>query len=205
MKKKKLITLLLLCLLLVCCISSCTPYSSNSLDDYIKKLEGSGYGFSEVEIDDVDTFLPSKTFLIDYKYTIGTYNYKDYGLAKGIELVILTLEHNDIIYIDAKNYCDSHMDLSLTNTFQVNNYYFAENMAHPKHYGYGKYSHLNEKGENKHFPRWFTMFCYNDDKNTLIFLGFSDSYQKDGEKNKILSDWSYFLNKYYGKYYDFNN
>ncbi len=198
-KKKTIIIILSSLVLLVTCAHYGTSYSSNSLDKYVKTIEEDGVAHSSTGIDSAELFLPSQTFFSDYKYKSGTYNYKDYGLVKGLELSILVLEYSDTIYIDAKNYCNSHMDLSLTNTFEFNNYYFLENMAHPK-----RYSNIDENGNNDSFPSFFTMYCYNDIKNTLIFLGFSAQLNKK-EKTKILEDWGYFLNKYYINYYNFND
>lgn len=183
----------------------------DSIDEYVNEVERSGFGYSELELDQAETFLPSQTFISDYSYLEGTYHYNDPGILpknNEAETVILTLTYDDEIYVLAKDYAQKHLDLTSKNNFEYNNYYCFENMAHAKYYGDGEYSHLDEEGNNKRFPSWFTMFCYNDTKNILIFLGVylrysSDSEQKADEE-KMLSDWGYFLNTYFGQYYDFS-
>lgn len=55
-------------------------------------------------------------------------------------------------------------------------------------------------------PRCFTMVCYNDMNQTLIFIGFQYSYtsNEDEEYLKSLKTWEAFIDTYYGEYYDFN-
>ncbi|MCH5179701.1 MAG: hypothetical protein J1F32_00600 [Erysipelotrichales bacterium] len=202
----------LLCGLVLFGLTSCgVDLYHDSLENYINLIKSNDIGYSEYELDTPECFLPSKAFITDFNYLDGGYRMfeKDpvvssFSSNKTPNIVILWLTYENTTYQEAKLFADSHLDLSSTNTFQYNNYYFAENMAHPKHYGAGQYTHLDENGNNTFFPIWFTMYCYNDIKNTLIFMGFYCPLE-DGEKEKVTSDWGYFLNTYYGEYYDFNS
>lgn len=71
-----------------------------------------------------------------------------------------------------------------------------------KYDGYVFYENENfvEINEESYFPGWFTMACYNDENQTLIFIGFHEGTQ---DVNTI-DDWKSFIDTYYGKYYDFN-
>ena len=183
----------------------------DSFDDYADKIEKYGFGYSGTELDLAETFLPSQTFISDYSYLEGTYHYNDPGIFpknKEAETAILTLTYDNENYVLAKDYAQKHLDLTSKNNLEYNNYYCFENMAQPKYYGDGEYSHLDEEGNNKFFPSWFTMFCFNDTKKILIFLGiciyYSSSDEEEEDKEKILSDWGYLLNTYFGQYYDFS-
>ncbi len=185
-------------------MTSCkTEIYHDSLDDYIKIIEKHDLGYSNAELDIPELFLPSKTFITDYEYLDGSFHYYDPGLfTEKAEIVFLSLKYSNDNYILAKKYAITNLDLTSKNNFVYNDYYFYENMAHPKHYGNGKNGNIDESGNNKFFPRWFTMFSYKDKINTLIFIGCHSAFSKE-EQNKILNDWGYFLTTYYGKYYDF--
>ena len=52
------------------------------------------------------------------------------------------------------------------------------------------------------FPKRFTAIGYNDEKNTLVFLGFYCSSEYDKEKAMLAeTDMEEFLEYYYGKWY----
>ena len=180
-------------------------FSYDSLEDYIKTINGDciqhSCGHSSLGLDNPRYLLPSVSFLADYPYLEGGYYDKNYGDFRQLEQVIinLTYGHN---YFYAKSFANTHLDLSSKNTFYYNGYYFFENLAYAK-----RYNKIDETGENKAFPSKFTMYGYNDSKRTLIFLGFGDfrQYKNEGEKERILDDWGYFLNTYYSEYYDFND
>ena len=54
------------------------------------------------------------------------------------------------------------------------------------------------------FPYWFTMACYNDKNNTLIFLGMCDTYHTINKKfDDLTENWTEFIDTYYGDLYDF--
>ena len=62
----------------------------------------------------------------------------------------------------------------------------------------------------RNFPRKFTMACFNDDINVLIFIGFY-SYIKFGSSifeekylNNFEENFTSFIDQYYGEYYDFS-
>jgi hypothetical protein len=53
-------------------------------------------------------------------------------------------------------------------------------------------------------PKWFTMACYNDSKQTLVFIGFYSNKELPHQDLTQESNWKNFIDNYYGKYYDFN-
>ncbi len=193
----------LLCGLLFINITSCDQkIYYDSLDDYLTKIKKSGLGYSSLEIDDPKHFLPKFNFIVKFEYMEGKFFYEDF---KGVDKAFLLLKYDQKNYSDAKEYSISdlsNLDLTSKNNFVYNDYYFYENMAHPKYYGNGKNGNIDENGDNKFFPTWFTMFCFNDKINTLIFMGYFNVISNE-EKNKILNDWEYFLTYYYGQFYDF--
>ena len=188
-------------------LTSCSNelFYYDSLDKYVEQIEEQGIGYSIYELDMPELLLPSNTFITDYEYTNGSYKYYESGWFEkkhSSTILILTLTYSNEIYVNAKEFAVANLDLTSKNKFIYNNYYFFENMAHPKHYGTGKNGNLDENGNNKFFPCWFTMFSYNDVKNILIFMGYYDELSKE-EQTKILNNWEYFLVNNYGKYYDF--
>ncbi len=68
--------------------------------------------------------------------------------------------------------------------------------------GYG-YSDIEIDNAKDFFPRWFTMACYNDSKNELVFIEFYTTKLPDG-LDISQETWKEFIDKYYGEYHDFN-
>ena len=165
----------------------------DSLDEYIDTIskgdELNNTGFSSMGIDDPDKFLPSLSFLTDYEYLEGTYFYRlddnarKHFLNEGLfpEIAILALKYDETTYAAAKQTMLEEIKPYIMKPyedefFQYNNYYF----------------YLNSWGY--HFPKLFTMACYNDENCTLIFIGFSSSTKRETNsfdekyKKKYLED-----------------
>ncbi len=53
------------------------------------------------------------------------------------------------------------------------------------------------------YPSWFNMFAYNDQKETLVFMGF---YCTDKDYNIAgkVKNWGAFLDEFYGEFFDFD-
>ncbi len=96
------------------------------------------------------------------------------------EICIVSLQYDENNYKGVLN----HLTIPNEYYYKANDYEF----------------YLNSKSES--FPQNFTMIILNESDNVIIFLGFNDKtnhYQK-----MIEEDFLKFINKVYGKYYDFN-
>ena len=201
---KKIISFILIICMSLGLTSCYQDLERNSLDEYIagisKGNEGSKCGFSSVGIDDPDEFLPSSSFLNDYKYLEGTFFWREDDLLRGVfstdgvfpEISLLALKYDETIYEDAKQTMLETIKPYDDQFYQYNDYNFYVN-SWPSF-----------------FPEHFTMACYNDENHTLIFIGLysgtlagpsclEDKYLEDIEGN-----WKDFIDQYYGAYYDFS-
>ena len=184
----------------------------NSLDEYIARIskgnEGSKCGFSSVEIDHPEYFLPNTSFLNDYEYLEGTFFWREDDPWRGAfsadgvfpEISLLALKYDEAIYEDAKQTMLEKIKPYQDNIYPYDDYNFYLNSNHID---------IAKDGETR-FPRVFTMACYNDKNHTLIFIGLysgtlagpsclEDKYLEDIEGN-----WEAFVDQYYGAYYDFS-
>ena len=77
MKRILVLVVVLLVISFALCACSCEYCDEyrDSLDEYKEWIEKYGKGFSEVELDDANYFLPSVTFLSDFEYEDGGYYY----------------------------------------------------------------------------------------------------------------------------------
>ena len=163
----------------------------NSLEEYTSKMNNQGIGYSNTEIDVADHFLPSQTFISDFEYINGGYHYYEENIFKdngNPDTSILYLQYEPTVYSEAKDFTLENIPAYGEEVYTYNDYVFYQNE-----------NFVSLKGES-YFPRWFTMVCYNDTNNTLIFLGF----YKSTSDIKDISNWQEFIDTYYGEYYDFN-
>ena len=109
---------------------------------------------------------------------------------------IMPFTYSAEVYEEAKQYAMDNFVLSKEHCFSYNGYVFVENITHAS----TTHDGLDENGENKEFPRWFNMFAYNDEKKTLVFLGFYYSDEVTTLTNENIGD---FLKEYY-YIYDFD-
>lgn len=172
---------------------ACSPYYGGTLEEYIELIERNNYriGFSDYELDRPSDFLPSVTFLKDFNYTKGEYFCFETGLfaieSKKITLLCLTYEPS--IYLEAKLFMIENIPQRGSDYYYYDDYVFYEND--------------NFYIEDQ-FPMWFTMACYNDTKNELVFLGFSSGYSKSMKVGDSIDDWKAFIDTNYGEFYDFS-
>ena len=115
--------------------------------------------------------LPNEQFVDLFEYENGDYFYFDSGLElfpeHALERELLYLQYSEQAYINAKEYTINNIDISKKNHFSYNGYEFFENIE------YANYNEIvDNDGENKYFPQEFNMYAYNDEKRTLVFLGF---------------------------------
>ncbi len=198
---------MLLCLLLIVplVLTGCGKFEYSSLEDYKRKIAGSGIGYSEVEIDLVEWFLPSQTFLDDYAYTEGQYYYYQEAILWSIfhedesmpDRVILILNYDEETYREAKAVTLENIPVFRDTYYHYNDYHFYVNQ------------NFMDRFEADEVYRteltWFTMVGYNDEAHMLFFLGFCslgtempEEYSTDLENH-----FTEFIDRYYGEYYDF--
>ena len=180
---KKVIFIVLL--VLVFCISfnsCCCPntYQISGLKNF--HPHNSEFGTS-------DKIIP-ENFIDKYNYIHGDYHYIEEGMSifeHTVDRSIIYLSYNDAVYLDAKQYAMDNLDLSENVVEEYNGYIFYDNYA-----------------DDFSYPHNFKRFAYNDDNNTLIFIGCYISLDLNEEVNEIADNWGTFLDKYYGEYYSFH-
>ena len=141
-----------------------------------------------------------EAFLRDYQYIEGDYFYSDKGFLtkNAMEKALMYLIYDSEMYGEAKNVALNSFPLSSINRYTYNGYSFIENLAYYN-------SHIDE-GENLYFPKHFNMVAYNDEKNTIIFIGFIFGKESmDEDDNAALNPFNIelFLKTYF-PYYDFD-
>lgn len=185
MKKIRVCFFVVLMLIITLIHTSCYQYELSGIEKFNEN--NSSYGIS-------GRMLPSNDFLTLFEYIDGDYRYiNDMGkTAKESELLYLTYNKDD--YELAKSYAFEHIKCSETNIFTYKEYVFAENITN-----------LADNPESPfEFPYIFNMIGYNDNSQTLIFVGFSifDPTEKD-EQLLTFEDMGAFLKEYFS-FYDFD-
>ena len=197
---KSCLFLLVLLVLTSCCYN--TEY--NSLEDYKKKINETGLGYSSFELDNPDDFLPGTTFLEDFPYLNGEYYFYEKssfcdicGDEKMPNRVLIALEYDTTYYYDTKEFVINNIHQYENYSYSYNNYHFYIN---------SKFMGRFSNGELPEIPNWFTMVSYNDSNNMICFLGFHNSYPKLPEKylNDLQNNWQSFIVQYYGEFFDFS-
>lgn len=203
MKRLASIILIMMCSLFV--VGCYQDLEKNSLDEYVLQINQNKIGFSSVEIDHPDYFLPSLTFIQDYDYIDGKYYWREDDPLRGLfttnvnpEISFLCLQYDETTYNNAKAFMLEKIEPYNNKFYEYNNYIFFENS-----------NAIKLRSSSSRIPEWFTMACYNDKKYSLIFIGLYSGtlagpscldikYLENMEDNFIS-----FLEQYYGEYYDF--
>lgn len=204
---KKIISNLIILVVICITLSSCVSFPfyhtihNDSLEEYREKVEYSeGKGLLS-KLDYVGLFLPSATFISDYEYISGTYDSFSETVMNWIfpdkkaerpTRSILTLTYDEKNYQEAKLFMLESIPMYGEKIYSYNDYVFYLN------------SNFFNEEKNAEFPNYFTMACYNDSNNTLVFLGFHDIYMEEYEIQSIKDDWQGFLDIHYSEYYDFS-
>ena len=203
---KKIVSIVLLLIMLCILLTGCGVSEIKSLDRYKEWVSETTFGFSEVEIDHPKWFLPSYTFLDDYIYIEGNFYYystedlhflidKDFMPDRSL----LTLKYEADIYLQAKQCVLNNIPVYENKYYNYGNYQFYVNKNFMDTFDY--------TAPARPIPEWCTMVCYNDENNTIGFLGFyKSSYHQLPEKyiNDLENNWTSFIDEYYGEYYDFS-
>ena len=191
--KVKMVTLIVV---VACILVSCNipPVYENSLDNYITIVEEQNVGNSSLGLDRPNQFLPSNTFFKDYEYLDGGYHfyYEDgIKLKSSPEVVILYLKYDENNYFEAKEFTLESIPQNEEEVYYYDDYVF----------------YLNKRPCGTDGAYNFTMACYNDINHTLIFIGYYDGNPSltEEEIENLDSNWKEFIDKNYGKYYDFES
>ncbi len=201
---------LILCLLVIiaCCLGLVGCYQDleeTSLEEYILHINRNKFGYSNVGIDHPDNFLPSLTFIEDYEYIEGGYYWREEDLTRDLfkskrqpEIVVLYLKYDEGMYGEAKQFMLKNI-IPNDKTYIYNDYIFYEN------------TNFNPQNGTDKVPQFFTMACYNDTKNVLVFIGMSSgkaftsgSLLEDKYLTDLENHWTEFIDQYFGEYYDFS-
>ena len=198
---KKLLSTFLIIIFLFSLTGCYQDFYRDSLDDYIGEVCAHAVGFSDVEIDNPQYFLPSLSFFDDFAYVEGDYVYYEadplreiFHLGRKPEIALLTLTYEEQIYSAAKQYMLDEIPSYDNVLYAYQSFSFYEN------------ANFVRMKEERRFPEHFTMAGYSDEKHMLVFLGFYQSYPGRAEvyRTDIKENWVGFMDEYFGPYYDFS-
>ena len=203
---KKIINIVLISMCIMFLSSCYQDLEISSLDEYVAQISQYKIGYSSVEIDDPDYFLPSRTFIQDYDYIEGKYYWREDDPLRQLfttkvnpDISFLCLQYDENTYYNAKEFMLKEIKPYGNKFYEYNNYIFFENS-----------NAIKLRYSSSRIPEWFTMACYNDVNYTLIFIGFysgtlaGPSCLEEKYINDIDNNWDDFLNQYYGQCYNFN-
>ena len=126
-----------------------------------------------------------------FSYQSGDYFYLEVapeGFGSIYDKALLYLTYDKTIYPAAKQYAMEQLDLSEEIVEEYNCFVFYDNQ--------NPYVDIS--------PYEFNRFAYNDETNTLLFIGFYASMEFHDEVDAYANDWGAFLENYYGEFYDFS-
>lgn len=197
MKIKIIICLCIISIFLT--LTSCSPVSIEGIDQYQPEISTVGL---------TSYLFPDDDFLKRYEYSDGAFFYYDEFLV--VEKTIAVLTYESDIYIQAKENCISREFISKNNVKEYKGFVFSENLRLPQAYNNLKYEYGTEEIDlslnnayNKEFPNRFNMIGYNDDLNTLIFIGFYCTDDRNEKVNLANTDFGAFLEAFFSEYYNF--
>ena len=190
------------------CFTSCGFLSHADIDKFITlgfSLERSGldeFRAAECTYGLNVNLLPSEDFISEFVYTSGDYQYYDRGLNNGWGFVtsIVYLKYEPEIYAEAKMYCTETFILDGDHKFEYNGYSFIENITYFSNTSSDDPE--SEKQKNHYYPSKFNMFGFNDEKCTLIFLGYYNGDPKEQDKQLALTDFGAFWELYFSEYHN---
>lgn len=199
--KKNVVSLAALVLSMIFILISVTSCSEvREFYDFEKYMQGKYYGLSEVRLTSVGDLVPDETFVESFEYLTGGiyyYRYTEIIVDNHWEKALLYIGYEAETYQAAKQYCLEHWNLWGETEYSYQDYCFIQTPY------FGHY--VNDEGIRVNgFPNMFTMFCYNDRKSELIFIGLYLGLFRRGEADIALTDWGAFLKLYYSEYYDFD-
>ena len=194
---KKLLSLLVLIIILCCLISCNIEFSSN-------KLSGiDSYNVANSSVSICYELLPSDDFLELFSYIDGDYYYVNNAVnffSTGDEQAIMYLIYEEDIYESAKEFTFQNMYFLENHKYSYNGDEFMVNVCRKMD---GRDPNI-VNGELD--PYWFNMIAFNDEKNTIVFLGFympKNLATPEIEQLLTFEDMGAFLKEYFS-FYDFD-
>ena len=139
------------------------------------------------------SLLPSEDFTERFKHEEIVYRYRNddtFFNFSSKERTLVAVSYSPEVYEDAKQYCFQEMELSKTNVLEYKGYVFVENVT----------SFFSSSSSC--FPIQFNMFAYNDNLNSLLFIGlFGDDYKYESASD-VAENWGTFIEEHFGDMYD---
>lgn len=140
---------------------------------------------------------PSDDFPQRFSHTWGDYQYYYNGkLEPTYQTSFAVLQYTPETYQAAKAYCQEQFTLTDEHRYQLGSFTFIEHLW---------LTSENEDGEwlpGCRFPKYFNMYAYSDETNTLLFLGFYDGRIEEGNTGPQTSaDFEALYNEHFSKYY----
>lgn len=176
--KKAIILAILLSIILSACSS---VYEIHGLHNF--NINDCNMGLTK-------NLLPNESFLVDYPYSNGDYHFYENKLQPK---TLMILQYDSDIYDGAKEHCLRSFVLIGGNCHEFGEYCFVENNTY-----------WESNGKDSRYPEWFNMFGYNDETQTLFFLGYYVDRISDEDRILATTDFQGFLTKHFGEYYDFS-
>ena len=194
--KKGLLGIIVLFVLFVLLFSSCFSQSLEQ-QPIIEGLDNWDSNLSSVSI--TSSLFLEREFLTDYPYKSGNFYFHYYGslFSYNVDKSFVWLSYDQPeVYLNAKesrfeSRRSDILDYSLDGT---------------EAFGFTFYLTYDFQDEGKScFPRWFTAFGFNDETQTLVFIGIYFSYTLEEDKQYVEhfeTNFSAFLTHYYGDWFD---
>ena len=182
--------------LAVCCLffSSCSAIFADDADGE-RGLEAFHPNYSDFE---VNRYIIPEGFIDEFEYLDGNFYHMETSILFALyacDRTLLYFEYDSETYFEAKAYAMENLILSDAPIHEYNGYsfYLNETASKDDHFLGGHF-----------YPHQFLSFSYNDEQNTLVFLGFLVSVELHDEVDAVADDWPAFLEKYYGEWYSFS-
>lgn len=187
----KVIIISILSTIFIVSFSRCSTYQNQGLENF-------GQCDSAQKI--TMCMIP-ENMLTEFEYIDGNYYYYDPGVFGGLkkpETAFMYLVYDKQTYPLAKEYMLENINYTEDNLQSYNGYEFYDNLNFAR-----RYNLLDSDGKNNGFLYWFNMIGYSDDKNTLVFMGYS--YWNINKPKRLVEEqgWGAFLKECY-PYYDFD-
>lgn len=187
---RKLLSLIILLNVTLFTLLSCDkPFERIGIENYHKANSNSSLSLE---------LLPSDDFLEIFDYIDGDYYYicRETPISLGDEQEIMYLIYEEENYKLAKEYALQNLLLSKDNRYFYNGYEFIENTCR-------KREGMNTDIVNDEYPNLFNMLAFNDEKNTMIFMGFNMPKKlvtPEIEQLLTFEDMDAFLREYFSFY-----
>lgn len=183
--KKRMCAILILILFLLS-FTGCSKLEVTGLENYRKET---------CSVSLTDHLFPSDDFLSRFEYNSGDYRYYDTGdVAWGYVTTLAYLVYSPEVYEEAKAYCLEEFELCEDHQYIYDQFVFQEHLCH---------TDKNSSGQIAVaccFPKVFNMFAYNDERCTLVFLGYYNGKPDDSEKQLVEEDFPAFLETVYSQH-----